>query len=721
MTDTGHDTPPPTLRVNTDTIPAELTAIDRWVLWRWENRKKWTKPPYRPDGRNAKSTDPSTWSTFATAYDAYQRGGFAGIGFVLVDDDDIVGVDLDHCVTNGDASDETLGIVAKLGSYTEVSPSGAGLRVLARAKLPAGWRKHGDIEVYETGRYITITGRRIGDISDIRDRQEAIEAFHAQHGPPPPRAQGTSNAQSDLSDRDVLDLIERAANGARFAALYRGDNLDYPSASEADAAFIGMLAFYTRDEHQLDRIYHGSRRARQKWGERRGDQTYGQRTILSVLSRVTETYTPPTKPTLVDLTASLRTQPGITARRGPDISDPPAGGLPAKRRVKLTPASAIKIRPVRWTWAGRIPMGAVTMTAGHGGLGKSTFHTWLIAEITRGRLAGALMGTPRHCVIAASEDSWSHTIAPRLVAAGAVMDRVHRAEVVTIDGEYGELTLPVDIPALEAALLEVDAALLSVDPLMSRVDMALNTHGDRETRAALEPLSQMADRTGVAVLGNGHFNKSASTDPMALLMGSKAFGNVCRAVIAFAGDVDDDGRPDGTVVVQQVKNNLGRLDLPSLRYRIASTNIDTDEGPADVGRVVPLGETDRQVSQIFASANRAPADESKLEAAVEWLEHVLRGVDPNKGILKKDVVKFGRDDGHTLRTIERAALEEIKVITVREQGASGKPAWWFHPDYPPTTIRQGALASSGQSADQQKHAEKLDIPPTAESGEQATA
>jgi AAA domain len=77
----------------------------------------------------------------------------------------------------------------------------------------------------------------------------------------------------------------------------------------------------------------------------------------------------------------------------------------ARRQVRLTAASTIRPRPVRWLWDGRIPVGEITLTPGHGGIGKSTFHAWLIAQVTRGTLPGSCLGGPRPCLIAASEDS----------------------------------------------------------------------------------------------------------------------------------------------------------------------------------------------------------------------------------------------------------------------------------------------------------------------------
>lgn len=146
-------------------IPEVLKAIARWVVWRFEYRKGWTKPPLRSDGRGyASVADHKTWSTFDAAWAAYKTGRFDGIGFVLTDDDDIVGVDLDHVINEKSELDpEAAKIIAKFASYTEISPSGTGIRIICRAGLPGKGTKKGNYEIYGSGRYLTITGRVYGD------------------------------------------------------------------------------------------------------------------------------------------------------------------------------------------------------------------------------------------------------------------------------------------------------------------------------------------------------------------------------------------------------------------------------------------------------------------------------------------------------------------------------------------------------------------------------
>jgi hypothetical protein len=98
------------------------------------------------------------------------------------------------------------------------------------------------------------------------------------------------------------------------------------------------------------------------------------------------------------------------------------------------------------------------------------------------------------------------------------------------------------------------------------------------------------------VLGNGHFNKGAGRDVLSLMMASAAFGNAPRAVLGFARDEDAE---DGSRVISVVKNNLAREDFPSLKYTIEEVVVPTRLGPAPVGRLIMLGESDKHVRDIL--------------------------------------------------------------------------------------------------------------------------
>lgn len=152
---------PPSLPVIAGNIPEALKEFPQWVCWRYTLKGgKWTKPPYQPNGRAASKTNSDHFSDFSDVIAAYAEGGFSGIGFVLTAHDPFVAIDIDHCLSDGILTEEAQGIIALMNSYTEVSPSGTGIRIFAKGTIPRNFRK--GIEVYAYDSYLTVTGQRWG-------------------------------------------------------------------------------------------------------------------------------------------------------------------------------------------------------------------------------------------------------------------------------------------------------------------------------------------------------------------------------------------------------------------------------------------------------------------------------------------------------------------------------------------------------------------------------
>jgi len=158
--------PPPYLAPISSVIPAELKELPQWVLWKPVLRQgKWTKPPYRVDGRHASCADPSSWADFDAIDAAYRSGGWAGYGFVLTAADPFCGIDLDHVrdPANGAIEAWARDLIRRFDSYTEISPSATGVRIFIKGRLPERGRHKGKIEIYDRSRFLTVTGRRIRD------------------------------------------------------------------------------------------------------------------------------------------------------------------------------------------------------------------------------------------------------------------------------------------------------------------------------------------------------------------------------------------------------------------------------------------------------------------------------------------------------------------------------------------------------------------------------
>jgi hypothetical protein len=338
------------------------------------------------------------------------------------------------------------------------------------------------------------------------------------------------------------------------------------------------------------------------------------------------------------------------------------------RQLTLTPASSIHVRPIHWLWHQRIAVGTLVLLGGREGLGKSTVAYGLVADVTRGRLPGAHFGHPRGVIIAATEDSWEHTIVPRLMAADADLDRVFRVDVTTVAGVHTSLSLPRDLPAMKRAVEQVDAAMILLDPLMSRLDSKLDSHKDADVRLALEPLTTLADRCRVAMLGIIHVNKSAQADPVNLLMGSRAFGAVARAVLFVMRDPDDDTQR----LLGQPKNNLGRTDLPTLTFAIGAKQVaDTEDGPVTASHIVWTGERAQTIHELLESATQDQESRSATAEAADWLTDYLTskgGCDDSASIKRE-----GNKAGHTVDALKRARRK--LRLDVESSGFPRRTTW----------------------------------------------
>lgn len=356
-----------------------------------------------------------------------------------------------------------------------------------------------------------------------------------------------------------------------------------------------------------------------------------------------------------------------------------------KRRIVLTPASQIQMRRTRWLWDttpvgapptshGRIPMNSLTIGAGKAGVGKSQFCAWLTARVTTGTLPGELAGKPRCVMYAATEDSWSQTIAPRMVAAGADMDRVFRIDVEDDGASSAQLTLPVDTALLGATAEEYGVALLIADPLLSFLDSGVNDYRQREVRAALEPLIAAADRHGFSIFGLAHFTKHGDPDPLQRISGSGGFGQVIRCLVAFAKVEDEESDYDFVLSIE--KNNLGRLGLPGFKYSIVGAPVDTGlDGISQTSRFVLGDETSSSVSDAM-KAETQPAEHGVSECEA-WLKAFL--VDAGGSAERKDILKAGKAAEFSESALERAK-RNLKAKSVRTGFGKDMRALWSLPE-----------------------------------------
>lgn len=296
-------------------VPPDLVAFDQWVVWKAEKRTEsdTAKPLFdAKTGRKGSHSDPKTWSSYDISLKKFASdANFNGIGFVFSPFDPFTGIDLDEVrdPETGVVEPWAEALIAKMNSYTEVSPSGTGFKIFVIGAPPGPKNRRTDkakIEMYSKDRYFTVTGNRYDKVSaKIEHRQgELVDLYHQVFGAygneeePKARKKKEEERDPELTQmRDVsdADLVARACGDRLFRAMYvDGDTSAFANdESSADFALCCKLVYWTRgDAERIDRLFRASKFMRKKWDRRTGDQTYGARTIAKALEKQKEYFSP---------------------------------------------------------------------------------------------------------------------------------------------------------------------------------------------------------------------------------------------------------------------------------------------------------------------------------------------------------------------------------------------------------------------------------------------
>jgi len=247
-------------------IPQELAALPQWCMAGPD------KAPWSVQGARASSTDPSTWADYHSAVLAAEQTGALGLGFMLSASDCYTCIDLD---IKENSSPEHIkrcwAIVEAFDSYTEYSVSGQGLHIWVKGKIGKGCRRD-NVEVYSEERFIICTGRALpGYTKTIEERQELLDILASEIRSAQKATRTTLVEIGDEeSDEEVWRLAATAGNGDKFRALCSATHavgvgvkkqegnyteLGYPSQSEADLSLLSMLAFYSKSNEQVRRMF----------------------------------------------------------------------------------------------------------------------------------------------------------------------------------------------------------------------------------------------------------------------------------------------------------------------------------------------------------------------------------------------------------------------------------------------------------------------------------
>lgn len=245
---------------NADAIPQELKDGLKFVSWTYgpprANGKRPKVPRTPGTGRLASTTDPAAWGTLADALADVEAGRADGSGRVFTSEDPFLGIDLDDCrdpVTGAiDAWAQT--IMREFNTYSEVSPSGTGVHLIGRGRLPGDGQNKKPIEIYDRKRFFTLTGNVVPGYEAIRDIQDEVTALHAKvSGQAAVLAPAPDTVATDATVDNVWEAVERSAS-AQVQQLLVGDWTGFASASNARWRLGREVRKHTMDPDTIEAI-----------------------------------------------------------------------------------------------------------------------------------------------------------------------------------------------------------------------------------------------------------------------------------------------------------------------------------------------------------------------------------------------------------------------------------------------------------------------------------
>jgi putative DNA primase/helicase len=263
-----------------------------------------------------------------------------------------------------------------------------------------------------------------------------------------------------------------------------------------------------------------------------------------------------------------------------------------------------------------------------------------------------------------AEDALENVVVPRLLAAGADLNRVLSIRSVLKFDREGKpvdasFSLTEDIATLDRVLNDrSDVELIIIDPVSAYLGK-VDSHNNSEVRAVLEPLARLAERHDVAVLCVSHLNKgSENTKALYRITGSLAFAAAARSVYAVGVHPDDYGLDAPRRVLTPVKSNLARP-ASTLAFEIKSKTVGEGLDIIPTSRVRWGDELDGVSAEDVLKAGTGKR-KTKRQEAVEWLRDYLQDGEVHSDQVYKD----GAQDGFSERTLRRAA-EELGIARAK--------------------------------------------------------
>lgn len=340
---------------------------------------------------------------------------------------------------------------------------------------------------------------------------------------------------------------------------------------------------------------------------------------------------------------------------------------PPESNISYFRLSEVKAEPIKWLWKDRIARGKITILAGDPGLGKSQLTAFMAGVVTNGGVwpVENARSPKGNVVLLSAEDDAADTIRPRLEAIGADLDKVFVIKAVRQHESEGDsyersFDLKQDIKNLEVTLREIGgAALIVIDPISAYLG-GTDSHKNADIRALLAPLSDLAAKYKIAVIGVTHLNKSQSRQALQRVTGSLAFVAAARAAYLVA---KDHNTPDRRLLLP-IKNNIGD-DRTGFGFSIESVTLSET---ISTSKIVFEPDLVKESADSVLNFGSNIESRSALEEAIKFLQDFCV-----IGRTANQVKKQAAEAGISYASLKRAKKE--LGIKPKKDGQNGSWMW----------------------------------------------
>ncbi|MFJ8209735.1 AAA family ATPase [Streptomyces sp. NPDC096033] len=350
----------------------------------------------------------------------------------------------------------------------------------------------------------------------------------------------------------------------------------------------------------------------------------------------------------------------------------------ALRQVYGVRFSTLRTLRKTWLWEENgypiIPLGEAGYVAGPGGIGKTTyFLQHVVARLTRGTLPGVFEGEPRNCAVFCAEDSYEHIVKPRLIAAGADLERVFKIATRTAERDDLVPQFPYDAESLEEFLAVNEIVFILLDPVMSCLGPNIKHNDPQAIRTVFDAFQPVVERTSSSLISVMHLNRRHGEDATARMSGAHSYSDCARVGFVFA-EVEEN-----SYVVSQKKNSYAPQKAPDTAYHFESVFVDTDDGiPVSVGLVVVDGESEVSADDALTAVRQTAEEREEVAdlAGVLYEYFLDHGVGEFREIPSSDIPRAAKSIGASVDQLKRAK-RRAGIKSGKTQGAFDG-GWVWH-------------------------------------------